>query len=126
MNRLAITSLEVTAAGYAVCAFLTYMFWWSKLQDLEVPVTLDCRDYTTEKFRQLLYPESEEHPVKMGWLGLGNVCGRLVRTLRTQNGIRRRKQSDNWRSANKVKDQPRASWERDKRVECARLVTLGV
>lgn len=62
----------------------------------------------------------------MGWPGLGNVCGRLVRTLRTQNGIRRRKQSDNWRSANKVKDQPRASWERDKRVECARLVTLGI
>jgi len=71
VNRLAITSLEVTAAGYAVCAFLTYMFWWSKPQDPEVPVTLDCRDYTTEEFRQRLYPESEEHPVKMGWPGFG-------------------------------------------------------
>ncbi|MCJ1243288.1 hypothetical protein MMC30_000485 [Trapelia coarctata] len=95
MNRLAITTLEVTAAGYALCAFVTYIFWWSKPQDPEVPVILDCRDYTIDEFRQLLYPDAGEPPVKKEQLGSSSttvdrpILYQPLSTSETENGPRK-------------------------------------
>jgi hypothetical protein len=56
MDHLPITTLEVVAVAYVVCALITYFCWWHKPQDAEVHITVDCRKITKDEFhRQIDY-----------------------------------------------------------------------
>ena len=95
INELAITTLEVTAAGYAVCAFMAYICWWSKPQDAEVPVVVECRDYTIGEFSQLLYPGAEEPPVQKEQIGNPRIeVSRPLSSLEMESGTSEDRHND--------------------------------
>ncbi|KAK4206521.1 hypothetical protein QBC37DRAFT_458824 [Rhypophila decipiens] len=39
-NKLPLTTLELTTLAHAICALLTYVFWWEKLLDVAEPILM--------------------------------------------------------------------------------------
>ncbi|KAM7187470.1 hypothetical protein V8F33_011210 [Rhypophila sp. PSN 637] len=64
-NKLPLTTLELTTLAHAICALLTYVFWWEKLLDVTEPILM-TGDWAPG-FSSTLWVCSEEGPDSVGY-----------------------------------------------------------